>query len=50
MKELIVQAIEREIGNSASAKKSAPRVTLPIHLKSGRKLDFSNLDFDDLPA
>jgi hypothetical protein len=50
MKELIVRAIEREVGDRSPSKKAAPRVTLPIHLKSGRKLDLSNFDFDDLLA
>jgi hypothetical protein len=51
-KELIVCAIEREIANSVKSNKAAPRrVKLPlIHLKSGRKLDLSNFDFDDLLA
>lgn len=52
MKELVVRALEREVANSGKAKKgSARRVKLPlIHLKSGRKLDLTNFDFDDLLA
>lgn len=50
MKELIVRAIAREVGERGKPKKGAPQVTLPIHLKSGRKLDLSNFDFDDLLA
>jgi hypothetical protein len=50
MKELIVRALEREIAGGGSSKKTASRVKLPIHLKSGRKLDLSNFDFDDLLA
>ena len=52
MKELVVRALEREGGNNSPSKKSATRrVKLPlIHLKSGRKLDLSNFDFDDLLA
>jgi hypothetical protein len=50
MKELVVQAIEREIAEHRSSKKAVPRVNLPIHLKSGRKLDLTNFDFDDLLA
>jgi hypothetical protein len=50
MKDLIVRAIEREVVGPGSSKKTAPRVKLPIHLKSGRKLDLSTFDFDDLLA
>jgi hypothetical protein len=48
MKELIVRAIEKEVAERSSAQKTVPRVTLPLHLKSGRKLDLTNFDFDDL--
>jgi hypothetical protein len=48
MKELIVRAIERDVSGGGSAKKAAPLVKLPIHLKSGRALDLSKFDFDDL--
>jgi len=50
LKDLIVRAIEREVAQQGSRSKSAPRVKLPVHLKSGRKLDLSNFDFDDLLA
>jgi len=52
MKDLIVRAIEREVAQQASSKKSSARsVKLPLlHLKSGRKLDLTNFDFDDLLA
>jgi hypothetical protein len=50
MKDLIVRAIEREVAEGGSSKKAASHVKLPIHLKSGRKLDLSNFDFDDLLA
>jgi hypothetical protein len=52
MKDLIVRAIEREVGDSGPSKKSVPRrVKLPLlHLKSGRKLDLTKFDFDDLLA
>lgn len=52
MKELIVRALEREVANGVKLKKAAARrVKLPLmHLKSGRKLDLSNFDFDDLLA
>jgi hypothetical protein len=50
MKELVVRALEREVG-SPSKKIATRRVKLPlIHLKSGRKLDLTNFDFDDLLA
>jgi hypothetical protein len=48
MKELIVRAIEREVEGLGSSNKTSARVKLPLHLKSGRKLDLSNFDFDDL--
>jgi hypothetical protein len=49
MKELVVRALEREVEGSVPAKKTATsRVRLPIHLKSGRKLDLTNFNFDDL--
>ena len=48
MKELVVRALEREVGHRRPSKKGSPNVKLPIHLKSGRKLDLSNFDFDDL--
>ena len=52
MKELIVRALEREVADVGKHRKAAPhRVKLPlIHLKSGRKLDLSTFDFDDLLA
>jgi hypothetical protein len=52
MKELIVRALEREVGGGGKSRKSTPRrVKLPLmHLKNGRKLDLSNFDFDDLLA
>lgn len=51
MKELVVRAVEREIQNRGSSKKTRARaIKLPIHLKSGQKLDLSDFDFDDLLA
>jgi hypothetical protein len=48
MKELIVRAVEREI-SQAPARAKPKRTKLPvIHLSSGRKLDLSGFDFDDL--
>ncbi len=45
MKELVIRAIEREVGSQEA------RVKLPlIHLKSGRKLELREFDFDDLLA
>jgi hypothetical protein len=48
MKELVVRAVEREVAGLGSPKKASVRVKLPLHLKSGRKLDLTNFDFDDL--
>jgi hypothetical protein len=51
MKDLVVRALEREIQHKNISKKgSSPPIKLPIHLKSGRKLDLTNFDFDDLLA
>jgi hypothetical protein len=52
MKDLIVRAIEREVENkNVEGKRDGHRVKLPLlHLKSGRKLDLTNFDFDDLLA
>jgi hypothetical protein len=52
MKELVVRALEREVEGTVPAKKTATRrVKLPlIHLKSGRKLDLTDFNFDDLLA
>ncbi|HEY6344011.1 MAG TPA: hypothetical protein VIY49_21150 [Bryobacteraceae bacterium] len=48
MKDLIVRAIEREVSGGRTAKRQAP-VKLPlIKSKTGRKLDLSDFDFDDL--
>jgi hypothetical protein len=49
-KELVVRAIETEIagGNPGEARQKR-RARLPlIHLRSRRKLDLSEFDFDDL--
>lgn len=48
MKELVVRAVEREVAGLGSSKKPPARVKLPLHLKSGRKLDLTNFNFDDL--
>lgn len=48
MKDLIVRAIEREVSGGRAAKSQAP-VKLPlIKSKTGRRLDLSDFDFDDL--
>jgi hypothetical protein len=48
MKDLIVRAVEREVENPGPTG-TRHRVKLPLlHLKSGRKLDLTNFDFDDL--
>jgi hypothetical protein len=48
MKDLIVHAIEREV-SGGRASKSQAAVKLPlIKSKTGRQLDLSDFDFDDL--
>ena len=48
MKDLIVRAVEREVGH-APARAKTKRTKLPvIHLWKGRKLDLTHFDFDDL--
>ena len=48
MKDLIIQAVEREVTNPAPAAKRK-RIELPL-IKSwkGRKLDLTGFDFDEL--
>ena len=48
MKDLIIRAVEREVANPAPAAKRT-RVELPL-IKSwtGRKLDLTGFDFDEL--
>jgi hypothetical protein len=52
IKELVVRALEREVnGGESPATSLPPRTRLPvIHLRSGRPLDLSKFDFDDLLA
>ncbi len=51
MKELVVRALEREVTKQRPSKGTPSRVKLPLlHLKSGKKLDLTNFDFDDLLA
>jgi hypothetical protein len=48
MKDLIVRAIEREVSGGCTAKSQAA-VKLPlIKSKTGREVDLSDFDFDDL--
>jgi hypothetical protein len=53
LKDLVVRAVEREVSAQtlAGAGSKPRRVQLPlIHLRSKRKLDLSDFDFDDLLA
>lgn len=48
LKDLIVQAVEREVTAERTTSKHT-RLQLPlIKSRSGRKLDLTNFDFDDL--
>ena len=50
MKQLIVQALEKELVGQTVAKKGK-RVTLPlIRIPKGKKLNLDGFDFDDLLA
>jgi hypothetical protein len=50
MRDLIIRALEREIGTPAENAR-AGRVKLPlVRLASGRKIDLTGFDFDDLLA
>ena len=47
MKDLIIRAIEQEVGAAQPAK--GRRAKLPLlHLSPGKKLDLSGFDFDEL--
>ncbi len=53
MKDLIVRAIEHEVAvqSGNATKPSSQRAKLPVvHLKSGREIDLTGFDFDDLLA
>ena len=53
MKELVVSALERELSRKPSGAAGSPtrKPHLPVvHLRSGRPLDLSEFDFDDLLA
>jgi hypothetical protein len=48
MKELIIRAVERELTNTPTPAKRK-RVKLPlVHSLTGRKLDMTGFDFDEL--
>ena len=51
VKDLVIRAVEREVGSSKSAPPKRSRLDLPI-IKTwkGKKLDLTNFDFDDLLA
>lgn len=53
MKEIVIQAVEREVRSVIAATETKPgrikRKPLPvIHLAPGQKLDLTGFDFDDL--
>ena len=50
MKDLIVQAIERELApKSGKALRTSQPAKFPVvHLRSGREIDLAGFDFDDL--
>ena len=49
MKDVIIQAVEHELKENGSMEVKPKRVKLPlIHGTTGRKLDLSNFDFDEL--
>jgi hypothetical protein len=52
MKDLIVRAIEREVtAKGSNAAKPSQRSKFPVvHLRSGREIDLTGFDFDDLLA
>jgi len=49
LKDLIIRAVEREVNGPNPADSAPRRRKLPlVHLRSGRKLDLTGFDFDDL--
>ena len=49
VKEMITRAVERELTGAASRGEKRKRVKLPIiRSRSGRKLDLTDFNFDDL--
>jgi hypothetical protein len=51
LKQVIINAVEREISPARAAPAGKQRTRLPlIHLEPGRVLDLTGFDFDDLLA
>lgn len=51
MKQVVARAVEREVDAIARPVPASRKVEFPLfHLRSGRKLDLRNFDFDDLLA
>jgi hypothetical protein len=51
LKQLVINAVEREISPARQVPATKQRTRLPlIHLEPGRVLDLTNFDFDDLLA
>jgi hypothetical protein len=51
LKQIVVDAVEREINRAKPAPAGKQRTKLPlIHLEPGRVLDLADFDFDDLLA
>ena len=51
LKQIIVEAVEREISSAKPPPSGKQRTRLPlIHLEPGRVLDLTNFDYDDLLA
>ena len=49
MKDVIIRAVEREVTMRPAARAGKRRLQLPlIKATSGRKIDLTNFDFDDL--
>jgi hypothetical protein len=49
LKQIIVNAVEREINEPMNVARGGRPLKLPvIHLEPGRTLDLTNFDFDDL--
>lgn len=48
MKELVIHAVEKEIGETSTNTESKKARLPQIRLKHGKKLDLTNFDFDDL--
>lgn len=49
LKQLVINAVQREISPSRPVSETKQRTRLPlIHLEPGRVLDLTDFDFDDL--